>query len=372
VVLKLLLIGCAVLAAFLPIPRGLVERWYSTGAYPLLQRGLTTLSNAVPLALFDVLLVALTVGTAWVLTRSAHNIPWSTRGLRVGLSLTSLAATLYLAFLFAWGLNYRRVPLTEKLAFEPGRVSSSGAADLAGQAVLQLNRTHAEAHAAGWGPTYAPAPALADAFRRATRELGLANHPVVARPKWSLLDWYFRRAGVAGMTDPFFLETLVASDLLPFERPFVVAHEWSHLAGLGDEGEANFAGWVTCLRGTVGDRYSGWLFAYGELASSLDQATQRDVAARLDVGPRADLLAIRERLLRTIDPRVAAAGWRVYDQYLKANRVTAGAASYSDVVRLMLGVQVEGVSPPPQRLSDGAVDPPRSTPARERVPMPGR
>jgi hypothetical protein len=42
------------------------------------------------------------------------------------------------------------------------------------------------------------------------------------------------------MTDPFFLETLVASDVLPFERPFLVAHEWSHLAGIADEGEANF------------------------------------------------------------------------------------------------------------------------------------
>ena len=29
----------------------------------------------------------------------------------------------------------------------------------------------------------------------------------------------------------------------------------------------------------------------------------------------------------------------MYDSYLKANRVTAGAASYADVVRLVLGVE---------------------------------
>ena len=32
-------------------------------------------------------------------------------------------------------------------------------------------------------------------------------------------------------------------------------------------------------------------------------------------------------------------GWRVYDRYLKANRVERGSASYADVVRLVLGVQ---------------------------------
>jgi len=59
------------------------------------------------------------------------------------------------------------------------------------------------------------------------------------------------------MTDPYFLETLIASDLLPFERSFVAAHEWSHLAGIADEGEANLAGWLTCLRGGVPHSIAG-------------------------------------------------------------------------------------------------------------------
>src|SRR5206468_10189256 len=139
--------------------------------------------------------------------------------------------------------------------------------------------------------------------------------------KRSLLDWYIRRAAVSGMTDPFFLETLVASDVLAFERPFVTAHEWSHLAGIADEGEANFVSWLACIRGSAADRYSGWLFLYQELLSSLDRPAQTAVAARLGPGPRADLHASRERLLRNVNPRVASAGWRLYDSYLKANRV---------------------------------------------------
>jgi hypothetical protein len=58
---------------------------------------------------------------------------------------------------------------------------------------------------------------------------------------------------------------------------------------------------------------------------------------RLSAGPRADLRAVADRLTRDVRPQVSAAGWRVYDKYLKANRVEAGAASYAQVVRLVLG-----------------------------------
>ena len=147
---------------------------------------------------------------------------------------------------------------------------------------------------------------------------------------------YFRRAGVSGMTDPYFLETLVASDLLPFERPFVVAHEWGHLAGIADEGDANFARLADLLRGTPPHQYSGWLSLYSEVIAGLDRRTQSGVSAKLDPGPRADLGPFAA-IASHINPRVSAAGWRVYDQYLKANRIEDGAASYAEVVRLILG-----------------------------------
>ncbi|HEV3140522.1 MAG TPA: DUF3810 family protein, partial [Vicinamibacterales bacterium] len=162
---------------------------------------------------------------------------------------------------------------------------------------------------------------------------------VAGRPKRTLLDWYFRRAGVAGMTDPFFLETLVSTDLLPFERPLVVAHEWGHLAGIADEGDANFVGWLACIRGSPADRYSAWLFMYGELTASLRGQDRAQVTAKLGPGPRDDLRLVRERITRHVSPRVSAAGWRVYDSYLKANRVEAGNASYEQIVQLVTGTR---------------------------------
>src|SRR5581483_2438829 len=144
-------------------------------------------------------------------------------------------------------------------------------------------------------------PALRDGLARTTRDLGLTM-PVVGRPKRTLLDLYFRRAGVEGMTDPYLLETLVVSDLLPFERPLVIAHEWSHLAGLADEAAANFAGWLACVHGSVPDQYSGWLFLYEELAASLPRADRDALVAALADTPRRDLAAARARVLRNVHP----------------------------------------------------------------------
>jgi hypothetical protein len=236
-----------------------------------------------------------------------------------------------------WGLNYRREPLIARRAYDPALVTLDHARRLGAYSVRQVNTLHGAAHGERAAPLHRVDSTLASAFAAAQPAFASPRPIVFARPKRTLLDLYLRRAGVAGMTDPYFLETLIASDLLPVERPIVIAHEWAHLAGLGDEGEASFAGFLACLGGSALHQYSAWLALYTDVYNGLPEADAGELARALDPGPRADLEAIRERLLRQISPTVSAAGWRIYDQYLKANRVDAGTASYSEIVRLVLG-----------------------------------
>src|SRR5713101_264021 len=339
------LVAMAIGAAFVPIPPVVVERLYSTRVYLALQSLLTSWSNRVPIALLDPLIAG--VGLVWIGlavrdVRSATT--WFLSALPILARTIVWSAACYLIFLAAWGLNYRRLPLVDKLSFDASAVTADAARAAGGLAAVRLNTLHAQAHAEGWAAADAVDPSLANAFARAVHEVGIRRTIVVARPKRTALDWYFRRAGVDGMTDPLFLETLVARGILPFERPFVVAHEWSHLAGIADEGEANFVGWLACVRGRVGDQYSGWLFLYSELARAVTARDRAMLAATLGPGPRADLQAIRDRFAREVNPRVSTAGWWVYDSYLKANRVEAGAASYAEVVRLVLGVRLHGAA----------------------------
>jgi hypothetical protein len=335
-------VALAVAAASLPTSPDAVERFYSTGVYAALQSPITRLSNLAAFALFDVLIIAV-LGMWLVLAgRDLASVPatgWRRAAGRVAGRTAVWVAGLYLAFFLVWGLNYRRTPLIERLAFDEQAVTADALQSLALTAVGELNRLHAPAHEAGWLDVNAIDPVLVEALVRTDRETGGPGVVRVARPKATLLDWYFRRTATDGMTNPYLLETLVATTLLPFERPFVVAHEWSHLAGLADEGDANFVAWLACVRASPPSQYSGWLFLYSELAGAMDADVRADVAARLAAGPRGDLAAIRTRIVQQVSPRLATAGRRVYDRYLKANRVESGIASYGHVVRLVLGVR---------------------------------
>jgi uncharacterized protein DUF3810 len=342
---RLGIVVSAAAAAFAPVSAGVVERGYSTGVYLTLQRLLTSASNRVPFSLIDFSIAI--VAACWIVLawRDARG---STTRLRAAGRITTRTivwcAAAYLVFVAVWGLNYRRERFVDRLPYDASKVTVDAALAAARLTVDRLNRLYPIAHAAGWPADAVVDPSLADAFGDAIRDVRLPAAVVPARPKRTILDWYFRRAGVDGMTDPFFLETLVASDALPFERPFIVAHEWSHLAGVADEGEANFVGWLACTHGAPPAQYSGALFLYRELAATARGRDRPELAAALASGPREDLRAIRDRYAREVSPRVSSAGWHVYDTYLRANRVEGGTASYADVVKLVLGVQVDGAT----------------------------
>jgi len=300
------LIALAAAVAFVPIPNQAVERFYSGGVFAAIQPLVTSLSNLSPVAILDVLIIA--VMAVWLLLAirdivRRKKLGWLRVAGRFVFRTVVWTSALYLAFLVMWGLNYRRVPLLSKLPYDARLVTPDAAQALARTSVDELNRLYDAAHAAGWVDEGAIDRPLAEALVVADRDVRGAGAGAVVpgRPKRTLLNWYFQRAAVEGMTDPYFLETLVVSDLLPFERPFVMAHEWSHLAGLADEGEANFLGWLACVRSGVAEQYSGWLFMYAETAAGLRGQTRDDVMSRLGPGPRADLVAMRERVTRHIN-----------------------------------------------------------------------
>src|SRR5262245_12065038 len=340
---RLTLVAAAGLGAVVPLPPGLVERYYSESAFPVFQRGMTGFSNLVAVALIDIALVGLFAWLVFDVVRTVSSVRksgWRGPILAWLGRLAVAASVVYIAFFLMWGLNYRRVPLIQKVRFDPAAASPQALMSLAIRSVSEVNRLHSTGHAGAIAKGSID-EALARAFEDAQRAVGVRTPARPARPKFSILDVYFKAAGVEGMTDPVFLETLVVGDLLPFERPLVIAHEWSHLAGFANEGEANFLGWLTCMRGSDAASYSGWLFLYGQLSASLGPDERKTIAAQLAPGPRADLVAIGERVRRHLKPVVADAGWRVYDRYLKANRVDAGTASYAEVVRLVLGVRLD-------------------------------
>jgi hypothetical protein len=356
------LVLLAATAAAVPVPAATVERWYSNGIYPRIQSVMTAATNHIPFAVLDVAAAILIgFGLAWFVRR-ARAIGAARALLRAGACAVSCAAVLYLLFLGLWGLNYRRVPLEQKLDYERSRVTRDAAIALANTAAGFMNRGYPAAHAGAPGArsvragVEAGAPGarsvragveagapdlrwLERSFADVQRALGAHRAAVPGVPKRSVLTWYFRRAAIDGMTDPFFLEIIINPEVLDIERPFVVAHEWAHLAGYANESEANFLAWLTCVRADPLAEYSGWVSAYEHAARALPGEDRRALTP-LDPGPRDDLRMIAARYERS-SPAVRRAAHVLNDKYLRANRVPEGIRSYGAVLRLMLGTRFD-------------------------------
>jgi len=338
-----LLVVAAACAALLPGHSAWVERYYARGWYPVVQRGITAASNAVPFALLDLLIVAaLAVGA--LATASVLRAPRGTRRRKLAHRAWQgvvVGALVYLAFLAAWGCNYRRDPVSVWLDFDKHRVTSAAVRSLNEQAVTEMSalRPRLPAEPGAWPSREEFARRLLPALDEGVSLLHLPAPVRPGRPKTSILDLYFTRAAVSGMTDPFFLETLVATNVLPFEQPMVIAHEWGHLAGLARESDASFVGWVVCLQGNEDAQYSAWLEAFLHTLPALDRDERREVRGRLPALVRADLEAMDRRTARDQVRAVRLTAWSLYDRYLRANRVASGVRNYSEVVQLMVGTR---------------------------------
>ena len=199
---QLTLIALAVVVALFPPGAGVVERWYARGLYPQLQAFTSTVSNRVPVALFDVasIVVAVLAIVIWIHSIRVARRKRSIRPIGRGVMATlTLAALIYLWFLGAWGLNYARQPIETVMAYDASRVTPQNVRALAEYAIAQANRTHAAAHAAGFPAIDATPQPLITALQEVERELGRPRPTVVARPKHSLFSPFFRASSVSGM-----------------------------------------------------------------------------------------------------------------------------------------------------------------------------
>lgn len=343
-----LVVLIAVVAAIAPRSGVAVERVYGRGLYPPLQAVVTGASNAVPVALSDFAAVA-AVALVIKWWAGAIGALWRRRGVRpagrAAMATATLAALAYLWFLVVWGLNYARPPIDVRLALATSAPTDGEVAALLDEAIAAANRLHgpARGRVAAVPDTDAD---IAAALHAVEARHGRPRPTVTGRPKPTLLAPYFRMAGVDGLTAPLALETLLNPDLTAAERPFVLAHEWAHLAGYAPEADANFVAWLVTQepRARLLTQYSGWLFLVSEAARQVAPDRRRSAMTALDAGPRQDLAAIARRMTARVD-LVEKVGWRVYDSYLRSQGVDDGVRSYSRVVALIVRARRPGAVP---------------------------
>jgi Protein of unknown function (DUF3810) len=321
-----------------------IERAYVNAAYSVWERIAASLTEPLPWSLGDLAALA---GVAAIVWRVMFFLRGRTRRrgdvTRLLLDCGVILAIYAIWFELSWGWNYARAPIEARVSYIPARVTPEAAAELRVRAMTQMNALAAPAHA--HAVEQVDLEQLRSAWLPAVQRAGDQWTPAVVSPKPTLADPFMVATGTSGFINPLTLNVATASDLLWFERPFDLAHEWSHDAAYAREDEANYLAILTCLRSTDPVvRYSGWfeLFLY---------LPQKRHYARRELVPLVwqDFAALRRRNERHVNVMLAHWSWRVYNAYLKSNRVRSGVANYDEVTRLMLGVPLDAQSLPIRR-----------------------
>ena len=338
------LIALAALITNAPLSQATIEGPYANGVYGWLNATFVPLSNAVPFAVGD-LEVALAVAfivTLWITgLRRAGTRRWRAVA-RLLAHTAAFAAVIVMLFNLLWGWNYRRAPVAARVDYAATRVTAASVSAFADRIAAILNTDVGPAHERMRSEdTTAMRAQLERDFLPVVARLGDTWNVAVTVPKTTIADRIYEMAGVGGQYDPYAFETLLNASFLPFEIPRALAHEWSHAAGFGDEGDANLIGTLTCLRSSDPlIRYSGAYGSYGELPES-DRR-------RIHLAPQviADFNAGRDRFLHYYNPRLFTISWGVYDHYLRANGVAGGVVSYSRYIQLLVGTKFDAAGLP--------------------------
>ena len=330
----------ALLTVFVPIPAEIVETFYSQDMYPWLQNIFTAGTNVLPFSALDAIVIVLAIAVLFRLRRLYYVA--RQRGIFDAIwemvrRVIRTVSIFVILFFWAWGFNYRRQPLDTLLP--------RGSVNRPTLEALQTAIVESNALAARLRTGVMTGPALSfdqvahhllTPMNAALKHVGRPPLSREGHPKYSLvLTPFFTSAGITGMINPLALETIVHPDLLPFERPFVLAHEWAHLSGHADEAEASAIGWLACMKGGTELAYSANVYLIDIASGSMPIEIRKDVLKKLDPGVAADLDAMMQRRA-SARPGVSSTTMRVYDEYLKVNRVADGGASYRRALSLIL------------------------------------
>ncbi len=335
------LLGGSCLVTLLAFNPRLIEKYYSTGAYPWLAKSLRLLFGWLPISLGDIvyalLIILILAKTVWVVKGILHKM-FSVQTYRKIIGrVVSFVLGFYILFMLFWGLNYNRLGIAHQLNFEVEEYSTADLDTLTGLMQEKLNHFASfvtEAQRDSFDRKRLLFREGSNAFKMASEKFSfLTYQPVSIKP--SLFSYIENYLGFLGYYNPFTGEAIVNTKMPRMLEPFVTAHEIAHQLGYARENEANFVAYLAGSNsGSNVMQYSTYFYMYNYAIAELDRRDSlRAVAYRNALHPQCkkDYEEVREFYRLNKGPAQQTIAW-VYDKYLRANGQKGGRKTYNQVV----------------------------------------
>ncbi len=355
----------------------LIPLWgfiYTTRIYPIIGSFLSPISGLFPFALGD-LFIALSI--VWVFFYPIYEIKWRKQLAKRFFFLAAKRGCypkkkvvfgrvaeyllwVYAWFYIAWGLNYSQPNIYCRTGMKPVEVSEAKFREFAYRYADSINYLSEERRVKSEETAFDTQREsqfngmvddglknrVRDAVLKGYNEIGAKegiNAPFNQHPhaKTMLFTPLSSMSGVTGSMGPFFCEFTLNGDIRPHDYPAIYAHEFAHLLGIANEGEANFYSYIVCTASSdKAVKFSGYYHIFFHvLRNVFDILGEKEGEKFLKyIRPEIIQLARSDRQYWTGKRCKAldAAQDFIFDLYLRGNHVAEGRKSYSGVVALIL------------------------------------
>ena len=355
----------------------LIPLWgfiYTTRIYPIIGSLLSPISGLFPFALGD-LFIALSI--VWVFFYPIYEIKWRKQLAKRFFFLAAKRGCypkkkvvfgrvaeyllwVYAWFYIAWGLNYSQPNIYCRTGMKPVEVSEAKFREFAYRYADSINYLSEERRVKSEETAFDDhresqfngmvddglKNRVRDAVLKGYNEIGAKegiNAPFNQHPhaKTMLFTPLSSMSGVTGSMGPFFCEFTLNGDIRPHDYPAIYAHEFAHLLGIANEGEANFYSYIVCTASSdKAVKFSGYYHIFFHvLRNVFDILGEKEGEKFLKyIRPEIIQLAKSDRnywLSKRCKVLDAAQDF-IFDLYLRGNHVAEGRKSYSGVVGLIL------------------------------------
>ena len=355
----------------------LIPLWgfiYTTRIYPIIGSLLSPISGLFPFALGD-LFIALSI--VWVIFYPIYEIKWRKQLAKRFFFLAAKRGCypkkkvvfgrvaeyllwVYAWFYIAWGLNYSQPNIYCRTGMKPVEVSEAKFREFAYRYADSINYLSEERRVKSEETAFDDhresqfngmvddglKNRVRDAVLKGYNEIGAKegiNAPFNQHPhaKTMLFTPLSSMSGVTGSMGPFFCEFTLNGDIRPHDYPAIYAHEFAHLLGIANEGEANFYSYIVCTASSdKAVKFSGYYHIFFHvLRNVFDILGEKEGEKFLKyIRPEIIQLAKSDRnywLSKRCKVLDAAQDF-IFDLYLRGNHVAEGRKSYSGVVGLIL------------------------------------
>ena len=348
----------------------LIPLWgfiYTTRIYPIIGSLLSPISGLFPFAVGDIF-IALSI--VWVFFYPIYEIKWRKQLAKRFFFLAAKRGCypkkkvvfgrvaeyllwVYAWFYIAWGLNYSQPNIYCRTGMKPVEVSEAKFREFAYRYADSINYLSEETAFDDQRESQFNGMVddglknrVRDAVLKGYNEIGAKdgiNAPFNQHPhaKTMLFTPLSSMSGVTGSMGPFFCEFTLNGDIRPHDYPAIYAHEYAHLLGIANEGEANFYSYIVCTASSdKAVKFSGYYHIFFHvLRNVFDILGEKEGEKFLKyIRPEIIQLAKSDRnywLSKRCKVLDAAQDF-IFDLYLRGNHVAEGRKSYSGVVGLIL------------------------------------